>query len=93
VNSKDITAIVSHQNHWWKDLRLVYKVLIGLWLIPYIMLSYGFVLTVLRQLGKVSLGIFLMNLSLYGFIVMLTISLSIWLLVLRREKGATDSHN
>ena len=73
-------------------MRLVYKVLIGLWLIPLIMLLYGFVLTVLRQLGSVPLGTFLINLSIYGFTVMLTISLSTWL-VLRREKGATESHD
>jgi hypothetical protein len=76
-----------------RDLRLVYKVLIGLWLIPLIILLYGFVLTILRQLGGVSLGIFLINLSIYGSVVMLTISLSTWLFVLRKEKVVKESHN
>jgi len=91
--SKTITAELLYQNYLVRGLRLVYKVLIGLWLIPLIILLYGFVLTILRQLGGVSLGIFLINLSIYGSVVMLTISLSTWLLVLRKEKGATGPHD
>jgi len=76
-----------------RGLRLVYWVLIGLWLIPLTMLLYGLILTILTQLGGVSLGTFLINFSTYGFIVMLTISLSTWLLVLRKEKGVKESRN
>jgi len=66
-------------------LRLVYKVLIGLWLIPPALFLYGLILISLMQLGGASLGAFLINLSIYGFIVMSIISLTLWLLILRKE--------
>jgi hypothetical protein len=66
-------------------MRFIYWVLIGLWLIPLGLLLYGFILISILQLGFVSLGEFLINLGVYGSIVLLIITLTVWLLILRRE--------
>jgi hypothetical protein len=66
-------------------MRFIYWVLIGLWLIPLGLLFYGFILISILQLGGVSLGEFLINIGVYGSIVMSIITLTVWLLILRRE--------
>ncbi len=68
-------------------MRLVYIILIGLWLIPIGLLLYGCVLINLTQLGSVYLGIFLINIAFYGFIVMTIIASAIWFLILRKENA------